>query len=154
MKKLTPILFLQIFLSYINAQESTLLKLLFDSSDVVVQGVIAGTHCIGYSLGVEECSYKVRVDSIYKGVPKVDQVEFVVGFDPDHGPSKNFDMISFSRECFSGDNCPVRNQNVIVFLRVNPTKGGYKLVDRWLGVQSSSWQLATEMRNMQLIARQ
>lgn len=154
MNKLTTILFLQIFFSCIHAQESTLLRLLYDSSDVVVQGVIAGTNCIGYSLGVEECSYKVRVDSIYKGVPKIDRLEFVVGFDPDYGPSKNFDVISFSRECFSGDNCPVRNQKVIVFLRVNPTKGGYRLVDRWLGVQSFNWQLAAQVREMQVIARQ
>ena len=148
MKKLTTILFLQIFLSYLSAQESTLLRLLFDSSDVVIQGVIAGASCIGYSLGVEECNYKVRVDSIYKGFPKIYPAEFVVGFEPDIGPRQNLDIINFARDCFIDENCPHRNQNVILFLRETPTKGGYRLVDRWLGMNSYNIHLAEEIRKM------
>ncbi len=139
---------MQIFLSYLSAQESTLLRLLFDSSYVVIQGVIAGASCIGYSLGVEECNYKVRVDSIYKGFPKTNPTEFVVGFEPDNGPSQNLDIINFARDCFIDENCPHRNLNVILFLRNNPTKGGYRLVDRWLGMNSYSMHLAEEIRKM------
>lgn len=137
-----------------TAQESTILRLLFDSSDVVVQGVIAGASCIGYSLGVEECNYKVRVDSIYKGLPKTFQAEFVVGFEPDHGARQNLDILNFSRDCYIGENCPGRNQNVILFLRVNPKNGGYKLVDRWLGMNSYNRHLAEEIRKMSVITNQ
>jgi len=151
MMKVALIICFQFFLSYLTSQESTLLRLLFDSSELVGQGAIASNNCIGYSLCVEECRYKVRVDSIYKGFPNIYPVEFVVGFDPDSGPSQNLDIIYFTRDCFINESCPNKNQNVILFLRDNPRKEGYKLVDRWLGVQTHSYSLAAEVRKMKVI---
>ncbi len=150
MKSLTAILFMQFFLGDLNAQESSFLKMLFDSSDVIVQGVIAGISCIGYSYGVQECSYKLSVDSIYKGLPKISPVEFVVGFDPGNRSGQYLEILRFSRDCFMDESCQGRNQRVIVFLRDTPSEDDYRLTDRWLGLQSYSMRLAAEIRRLQM----
>jgi hypothetical protein len=95
MNKLIAIIFLQLLAYSLTAQESSVLKVLFDSSDVVVQGTITDIKCKLSSLSVNECIYKCKIDSIYKGTPTI------FFEDPAPGSTQAMEFIHFSRDCFS-----------------------------------------------------
>jgi hypothetical protein len=154
MHKLIIILFLQLLVHSLSAQESSVLKVLFDSSDVVVQGTITDLKCKLSSLHVDECLYKCKIDSIYKGNPTVFFEDPAPGSTPE-GSSQAMEFIHFSRDCFSGEDCPVQKQRVILFLRnVQNSASIFALSDRWLGIQAYSEPLATEIRSILWISNQ
>jgi hypothetical protein len=145
MNKLHVLIPLLLVTTSLPAQDSRLLKALFDSSEVVIQGIIADAKCYGYSLGIDECSYKLKVDSIYKGNPDTHSADMLIGLDPGYSTSEPYEVIYFSRDCYSSETCPGRNQNVILFLKKNVNKNGYLLTDRWLGFQPYSLPMSTEL---------
>ena len=143
MDKLITIIFLLLLVHTVNAQESDVLKVLFESSDVVVQGTITDIKCKLSSLSVNECLYKCKIDSIYKGTPTVFFEDAVPG------STQAMEFIHFSRDCFSGETCLAKKQRVILFLRNVPNSESiFALSDRWLGIQTYSEPLATEIRTI------
>jgi hypothetical protein len=155
MNKLITIIFLSLLVHTLPAQESSVLKVLFDSSDVVVQGTITDLKCKLSSLSVNECLYKCKIDSIYKGNPTVFFEDPVPGSTPENGTGQAMEFIHFSRDCFSGENCLAKKQRVILFLRNVPNSASiFALSDRWLGIQTYSEPLATEIRSILWMANQ
>jgi len=155
MSKLITILFLQLLMHTLTAQESAVLKVLFDSSDVVVQGTITDVRCKLSTLSIDECLYKCKIDSIYKGNPTVFFEDPAPGSTPENGSSQAMEFIHFSRDCFSGEVCLTKKQRVILFLRNVPNSESiFALSDRWLGIQTYSEPLAKEIRSILWIANQ
>lgn len=145
MNKLLVLISFLVLTSSLSAQDSPLLKALLDSSEVVIQGIIADAKCYGYSLGIDECIYTLKVDSIYKGNPDIHSADMLIGLDPGYSTSEPYEIIYFSRDCYSGETCPGRNQNVILFLRKHGNKKGYFLTDRWLGFQPYNVPMSLEL---------
>ena len=105
---------------------------------------------------MEECTYKIDVNSIYKGNPILHSPDFIAGYRNDEKHAKALKVIYIKRECFSGENCLGRNQNIILFLKKIENRDlkteEYELADRLFGMQSFNWNLAKETRRMSLMS--
>ncbi len=139
---------------------------LFDSSSLVVQGVIVRKNCNINEVGVFSCSYSIKIDSIYKGEILSQDIR-PQSLPP--GDLSGIRIIGFHRNCFyylespnnSNSNppfkdiCYKKNDNIIVFLKrayqIDPQTSiihsYFKLTDSWLGIQQANSYMAIDLRN-------
>lgn len=135
-----------------TTQSYPYLRLLFDSSDVVILGTIVRDECITEEAGVLSCTYSINVDSILKGsIPKDTYLDRVqrpgtkrektnyISLYYNCFPSLPSHLESEDVICFN-NNCLKRNQKYILFLRIVKIVDSneiahiqFKLLDEWIG---------------------
>lgn len=162
------ILIITMISTRINGQQSNpVFEYLFDSSTLVVQGIVVAKDCHFDELGVLDCRYSILIDSIYKGEIFTSELQLLK---PGNQDSTERKIITFQKNCLlylesAGnseskkhfkDICYEKNDNIIVFLKriqiINPQtkqESQYlKLTDSWLGIQLANSYMAIDLRQL------
>ncbi len=146
-------------------QANPVFEYLFDSSSLVVQGVVVAKDCHFDEAGVLDCGYSILIDSIYKGEIFTSELDLLKPGNQDSTDSK---IITFQKNCLlylesAGsaeskkhfkDICYEKNDNIIVFLKriqvINPQtkeeRHYLKLTDSWLAIQLANSYMAISLR--------
>lgn len=146
-------------------QVNPVFEYLFDSSSLVVQGVVIAKDCHFDELDVLDCEYSILIDSIYKGEIFGSELQLLK---PGEQDSTDRRIITFQKNCLlylesAGsaeskkhfkDICYEKNDNIIVFLKRNQLidpqtkeeRQYLKLTDSWLGIQLANSYMALTLR--------
>ena len=156
------LLVLGLMVHNLSAQgEFPALDYLYRNSEIVIQGTVVKNLCTAYAIGIEDCGFTVKLDSIYKGNPRIDTIEdfftterYLKGdtiFFP-QVPSVHYFM-----QLRTFEHRPSRGQCIVIFLHeksIGELSGStdnrivYSLVDRYLGWQPSNYFLTERLSKL------
>ena len=155
------ILFLSPKLHLVTAQsELTALEYLFMASDLVIQGTADPRPCDN-GVGYENCNWIIKLDSIYKGNPRIDSIENyaypVRYYKGDTIIVPRVPSVHYFMLLRHGEQRPARGQHIVLFLRdttkheligSGDNRSIYTLVDRYIGWLPSNYFLSEKLSKL------